>query len=501
MQTGEEKKYRRFFRMKYKLLLSFTGILLMSIWIVLIVNKGSTATLSAYQSYTNYYQSLSDFYREIETAESSAKAYIYEKSEGNMSDYQKSIDKAREILHALITQTDDKNSKQEYENLENMVETYDSLFQDIIEENLKIQDGYGFFLRIPSLIQDTYIEYAEMVNRNMSAEYHAIARRLERQLSYIGVIICLMVLGAFAGAMVSIYSITKPISKLVENIKKIERKEYHIKEVKSQDPEINTLSHAIVEMAESVQENLYYVEERITLEKLLLQQENENLRMNELLIHTQLKVLQDQMNPHFLFNTLNLITKMAYLEHAPRTSELMEKTADLLRYSLDKSNGSSDLAGEIGCIRNYIEIQKIRFGHRIQFELFVQEKIPNVVMPGMILQPLMENAVSHGVNDMMNGARIRLSVKKIRDEIHMVLEDNGKGMDSWQVDNLLANMKLEEHEKGSKGSGIGIRNVMMRLEMFYGEEGIVDIQSTKNCGTVMTVMIPIAKEEDLCTDL
>lgn len=482
------------FGMKYKLILSFGFLLALSIFMVLAAGRGSVRSLDAYEEFAGYYQNLSGFYRDIETVESFAKSYLYDRKEEDLSGYEEAVLSSREKLEHLITSTRHEDSKKEYTKLQNMVDTYDELFQDIRNNQLELKNGSAFFQNLPGLIQDTYIIFAEMVTENMETEYKATSADLKRQTSMIGVTVILMIVGAAAGILMSIRSITNPISQLVDNIRKIEHRDYRLQPVKSGDIELNALNSAVLAMAESVQENLAYVEERVTLEKLILQQENENLKVNKLLSDAQLKALQEQINPHFLFNTLNLITKMAYLEQAPRTSTLMEQTADLLRYSLDKSDSSSDLYGEIDCIRNYIEIQKVRFGQRIQFELDIEEGLPNAVMPGMILQPLMENAVSHGVKDMMEGALVRLSVIRRGHEIHMILEDNGKGMDSSRIEEVLSDGREARSAEPGERVGIGIPNVMMRLEMFYGEEGSMNIESSKGCGTVITVMIPIAEE-------
>nr|WP_275950534.1 sensor histidine kinase [Clostridium sp. MCC353] len=236
-------------------------------------------------------------------------------------------------------------------------------------------------------------------------------------------------------------------------------------------------------MADEVQASIRHVQEKSQLENQLLEKENENLKVKELLIETELKVLQGQMNPHFLFNTLSLISKMAYLEGAEKTSELMETTTDLLRYSLDKSNSVSDLYSEIESVKNYIKIQEVRFGHRIKFELSVGNHIPKVIMPGMIIQPLIENAVIHGVKNMVSGAHVLVSVKRGGDKVYILVEDNGTGMDS---------SRLEAVQSGVEEKSIGINNVRKRLELFFGIKPVLSIESAVQCGTAVTVELPVS---------
>jgi len=471
MGSIRKEVLKKFSGMQSKLILSFSCLLFLSILIALIAYGGSRRILAVYHNYVNQYEALSDFYRNIESAESYANAYLYDRLEAQMSGYQQSVQKAMDNLNVLKKNTQKQELRTEYKKLENMVDNYNSLFFQIINGTSLLTDDLGFFRRIPANIQSTYIAYTEMITSNMNEEYKNINKNLQRQLTVTGFIIVLMILGALLGSGVAVRSITQPIGRLVENVKRIKQGNYQIERVKSPDAKLQLLSDAIVEMAEGIQENIAYMEERATLEKIL--------------IETELKVLQGQINPHFLFNTLNLISKMAYLEQAHKTSVLMEKTSDLLRYSLEKSKSTSDLSGEIESISNYMEIQKVRFGHRIQFMLHVEENLPNVIIPGMILQPLIENAVVHGTQDMVDRAQISMEVFMINKTIHIIIEDNGKGMSSDTVEKILSENK----------SGIGIQNVQKRLKMFYGEEGRIQIESSENCGTAITILIPITGEE------
>jgi len=474
-----------------KLLFSFGIILMFSILIVLVSNNENQKSVEVYRKFTAEYKALSEFYRNIELAESHAEVYVYDQSLEQFDKYEMAIKGALDNLEQLYAATNKDEIKGQYRKLKNMVITYDETFQGIIKGDLLIADSYGFFSRLPINIQETYITHAEMITEAMKESYEQIDKRMERQFVLTGVVLVLMIIAAVAGMFLLAGMITRPIQKLVANIGRIKKGQYELEVVESSDAQITLLGQAIDEMAAGIQENLVHVAEHARLERVLLIQENENLKMNKTLVETELKVLQGQMNPHFLFNTLNLISKMAYLEGAPKTNELMEKTSDLLRYSLDKSTGSSNLFDEIESIRNYVEIQKMRIGHRIDFQMKIESGIPNTIMQGMIIQPIIENAVIHGVSDMMEGAIISLSVFRENDDIIISVEDNGKGISSDNIEKIFA--EVEEAESGK--SSIGVRNVRKRVEMFHGEEGAFNIESNENCGTVVTIRIPIVEEE------
>ena len=162
-------------------------------------------------------------------------------------------------------------------------------------------------------------------------------------------------------------------------------------------------------MAGAIQNNIRLLKYNIEMDKQLLERENENLNMKNLLYQTELKSLQAQINPHFLFNTLNMIAKKAALSGDSETNLLMENISALLRYGLDKANKISTLKEELSCIENYFFIQQRRFEGRVSFVMDVPDYVPDISMPAMTLQPLVENSVIHGIKDVLENAEVILT--------------------------------------------------------------------------------------------
>ena len=194
----------------------------------------------------------------------------------------------------------------------------------------------------------------------------------------------------------------------------------------------------------------------------------------------------NQINPHFLFNTLNMIYKMAYQEGAMQTSELMEKTSQLLRYGLDSANKISDLHKELKAIENYNYIQEKRYGGRIHFLIEQEEDVENIAMPSMILQPLVENAVTHGLKDVTEDGEVSIEVGSYQDEVIISIADNGVGISPQKLEKLILNdFQVDEDER----SHLGLYNVTKRLKAFFHDRVKIIVDSDIDCGFEITIRI------------
>src|SRR5699024_7203847 len=181
----------------------------------------------------------------------------------------------------------------------------------------------------------------------------------------------------------------------------------------------------------------------------------------------EIKHLQNQINPHFLFNTLNTLSKMAYLEDAKTTSSLIESVATLLRHNLGEIDKSVTLRDEVEVVKGYFHIQKTRFSERITFEYDVDENCLDRQIPRLTLQPLVENAFIHGIED----------------------RDDGVGMSQSTVDQIIS-LNVNENEHVGHSTGIGLTNVIRRLQLFFKVDEIIEIDSKLNQGTIVRLLLP-----------
>ena len=252
--------------------------------------------------------------------------------------------------------------------------------------------------------------------------------------------------------------------------------------------EVGIVTAAFNQMVVSLKDNMEQARQRIALESAMKEKQ---LLMEAHLKDTQLKYLQSQINPHFLFNTLNACAQLAMLEGADRTYTYVQNVADFYRYNVRKKDGVATLAEEIGLVDNYIYIINVRFSGEIHFIKEIEEGVTDVPMPAMILQPLVENSINHGLRDVEWEKKIWLSVYRENDRICVSVRDNGIGISPEQTQSILNNdlngNGLQEHT-----TGVGLRNVIGRLRLFYNRDDVMEITSTgSGMGTEVAVFIPV----------
>jgi sensor histidine kinase YesM len=211
----------------------------------------------------------------------------------------------------------------------------------------------------------------------------------------------------------------------------------------------------------------------------------------------QLKYLQAQINPHFLFNTLNAGAQLAMMEGADKTCLFIENMADFFRSNMKSFDQDSTIRDEIKLVDSYIYILNVRFSGGIHFYKDVDESLLEVRVPSMILQPVVENAVNYGIRDIEYEGKIFLSVYQTEEQIEITIEDNGAGMNQSTIDRVM-NTKLEdsaalkERNITKDSNGIGLGNVINRLRLYYDMEDVFIIESEgRNKGTKVTICIPL----------
>lgn len=251
--------------------------------------------------------------------------------------------------------------------------------------------------------------------------------------------------------------------------------------------EVESLSKAFDKMMGSIRE---YVEaQRVSMEKENEMRENE-LKTQTLLKDAQLKYLQSQINPHFLFNTLNAGMQLAMIEDADKTALFIENMAEFFRYNLSRINEDATLADEIRLVDHYIYILNVRFAGDIHYKKEIEPGLENVLVPSMILQPLVENAVQYGIRGVEWEGWVTLRIWQEAGTVYIEVADNGRGMSRELIERVLRGENVK-NKKNSKSNGIGIYNVLERLQMYYTTEDVLEIESDgEGKGTRFTLKIP-----------
>lgn len=269
--------------------------------------------------------------------------------------------------------------------------------------------------------------------------------------------------------------ITKPISRLIVRIQKITENDFsYDPEIEKTEDEIGEIGRVVNEMVQSVS-NL--------MEEIVRKSEEKN--------NIEMALLQAQVNPHFLYNTLDSIHWMAVIQKAPGISNITRSLSNLLK---NMAKGISDkilLQEELALLKDYITIQSIRYAETFEYRNEISEEFWNYRIVKMTLQPIVENAIFHGIEPAGRMGIIRLSIHEDEVYLYIDVEDNGIGMHEEQMRTLLA-----EKKQVSKNtmSGIGVANVNRRLKLIYGKDCGLLAESEQNRYTKITVKIK--KERD-----
>lgn len=245
-----------------------------------------------------------------------------------------------------------------------------------------------------------------------------------------------------------------------------------------------TLANYLTEMAHVniMQQDLHEKDLRLSEETRL------RTEVESALKEADLKALQAQINPHFLFNVLNTIGRLALLEGADRTQEMIYQFSDLMRYNLRRDNAVAEtLSSLINYVSNYLSIQKMRLGNRLRYSIDMDPDVADFICPVMTVQPFIENAINYVVEPRSAGGTIELSAKRENDHAVVTIRDDGPGMPETLVRSLLDGTYRPE---GRKNTGIGINNVNKRLKYYFGQEYGVQINSTEGVGTEIVIRIP-----------
>ncbi|AST57034.1 atpase [Thermoanaerobacterium thermosaccharolyticum] len=297
-------------------------------------------------------------------------------------------------------------------------------------------------------------------------------------------------------AIIYTYRITRPISELSDTAERISKGDFDIEPIRIKtDDEVNILADAFNKMVTNIKNYIDEIKMQAKVEKRLKEQEMQNLKMKNILRESELKALQSQINPHFLFNTLNAASQIAMMEGAEKSSEFIEKVAELFRYNLRKLDKPVTLKEEVDNVFNYMYILKTRFGEKVEFQTSIDESLLNVKVPCTIIQPVVENAFIHGIEEIEGKGVIRIEIKEVDGSIHIDVIDDGMGMNQESINKILS-ADDPDNDENKHVTGIGMHNVINRLRLYYNIadiDDVIEIESRIGNGTKVTLKIPMGR--------
>lgn len=357
--------------------------------------------------------------------------------------------------------------------IRNMYENYE-MMRDQVAGMERQEDGYLDSLYTVYRMQEYLGSYAgrlEQLTIEMGSEQY-------RENQYLLVVMpaVSMLCGMAALWMVSLLRksarryIVQPVLELAEDSRRIAAGDYSGPDVQVEgDDEIVSLVRAFCTMKTSTSGYIETLKEKHAMEK----------QLNDV----RLQMLKNQINPHFLFNTLNMIASMAQIEDAATTEKMIEALSRLFRYNLKSSDSVMPLERELKVVQDYMYLQQMRFGKRLRYFADCEEDTLSVLIPSFILQPLVENAIKHGLSSTSKGGKIVVRTWIHEKRLWISVADTGRGMSRERLEEVRQALETGDDTK----VGIGVRNIYHRILSMY-QDGEMNVDSIEGCGTAVQLV-------------
>ena len=274
--------------------------------------------------------------------------------------------------------------------------------------------------------------------------------------------------------VILIQKITKPVSRLHQAIQSFGVGKLDVRVDETGIGEISSLEQGFNQMAGEIQE---------LMDRSISQEQEKR--------HMERRLLQAQISPHFLYNTLDSIIWMIQGKQYEGAGKMVSLLARFFRVALSKGKDIIPLRQEVEHATSYLSIQNIRFQDKFDFELNIDESLMEYLCPKITIQPILENAIYHGVENMFGDGEIILSIQEHGEDICIEVSDNGESMTEEQVEKILHH---DIRKTSGKGSGVGVYNVDSRIKLLYGENYGISIQSELDEGTTVKILLPKVSE-------
>ena len=377
-----------------------------------------------------------------------------------------------EIIDTLKSEKDrgtiyliDDNQQVLYSSSENYMDYTNGL--NINESSIDTKDSYTFETKLDKYSEIKNWKLQLVVNKK---DITSVIQDSSKVILYMGFI-------NLVGASVIIYIISSSfrtrLKILSKHIKKVRKQNYEIVECYEGRDEIGEVITEFNRMTLRIQELIRDVYE-VNIQKKNVELERKQAEIN---------ALQSQINPHFLFNVLESIRMRSLLKNELETAQIIKYVSKMFRRLLEWKKDMITLKEEMDYIEDFLKIQKYRFGDKINYEINLDAKVEEFIIPKMIFQPLVENACVHGIEGKKTGGKVTITASYRTDSLICIIKDNGTGIEKNKFDLLMENIDAEG------GNNVGIKNVYNRLKLIYGEKFTFNVDSTLGKGTEFIITI------------
>lgn len=392
------------------------------------------------------------------------------------SDLNTMLDEAKRVVNELEGITDNKENTARLDSVNkylNNLDTYIARIEDNLNEGDKYKDNLDIWENdvqiVTSLIRESILQYIYQEITELQTA------RDDYQRTFINMMFIAVVAFVFIGVLIvvlSIYiskSISSPVKELNRITNQVAKGDLSVRSNLTVGAELGELSESMNLMIDKINELL----EQVT---------NEQIRLRK----AEFELLQSQINPHFLYNTLDTIVWLAEAGEEKEVVSMVENLSDFFRISLSKGNDVISIRDEIQHVRSYLEIQQVRYRDILTFDIDVPENMMDMRIPKISVQPLVENALYHGIKNKRGVGKIEIKGEKKFDKITISVKDNGIGMTTEDLERVRNGMVFGQSEDNNV---FGLYNVNERIRLKFGEKSGVSIESEYNVGTVAEIVL------------
>ncbi len=437
---------------------------------------------------------LTELAESLEAVQTDMYNYLTVKTSDSLENYYRSEAKYRILLERLNEQVMENPVKLLEKNIRKMSETYlDYTAETVLAKRgrnvEKYKGSYTDTLEMYRYLNSYISELNVQQFKNNSASYQALQSAIRYMEVASNVMLVLMMGVCIMMLFYMVKGVVAPLSGLAATANLVGQANFNVKMPPTDaNDEVGVVTRAFNTMVSSLEEYMKLTKENMEKEQAMMERE---LLMENHLKEAQLKYLQSQINPHFLFNSLNAGAQLAMMEDAEKTSIFVERMADFFRYNVKKGSEDATLLEEVEAVENYIYILNVRFAGDIHFTTQVEEEVLDCKVPSMIIQPIVENAVNHGIRNIDWEGTIHLDIRSKGNQIRISVKDNGKGIEKERIRQILSGEIRSEEDQGDS-TGIGMNNVISRLELYYNRKNLLTIESQgENQGTEVVIAIPV----------
>lgn len=300
-------------------------------------------------------------------------------------------------------------------------------------------------------------------------------------------VIALVILLCIAFSLRFSRQLSVPIQGLARNLRLVAGGQLDLPPLDGGDTdEVAVMVHSFNDMTRRIKHLIERTRDQAETEALIRQR---NLEMENVVKQSELDLLQAQINPHFLFNTLNTISALAEMESASKTRAVLDNMSHILRYNLKRSKEIVTLREELETVASYLQIQKVRFSRRLEYSVDAESDCLDAEIPGLVLQPFVENAVIHGLEPSEDVCHISVTVVRSDESIVIRIGDDGVGIAPEPMEAIARAVRDDTSNTAAFKKHFGVSNVCRRLKLFYGLE-VVTVESSQAAGTLVSIRIP-----------